>query len=185
LLAGTGTGADGKPNFDLDKKLTRLESLALVIRLMGLEEESRAYTGTNTFNDVPEWGDRYAAFGYQAGITAGINSEHTLFAPDRQVTFQEFTAFLLRVLGYTEANGDFKYEYAIRKADEIKLFDPYELNRISTDNFLRQNAVFEMVDLLMTKAKGSEELQIDLLAKKGTFSKEDAKSFVDNAKLME
>jgi uncharacterized protein YegL len=185
LLAGTGTGADGKPNFDLDKKLTRLESLALVIRLMGLEEESRAYTGTNTFNDVPEWGDRYAAFGYQAGITAGINSEHTLFAPDRQVTFQEFTAFLLRVLGYTEANGDFKYEYAIRKADEIKLFDPYELNRISTDNFLRQNAVFEMVDLLMTKAKGSEELQIDLLAKKGTFSKEDAKWFVDSAKLME
>ncbi|MDR1642677.1 MAG: VWA domain-containing protein [Clostridiales bacterium] len=185
LFAGTGTGADGKPIFDLDKKLTRLESLALVIRLMGLEKEAQAFTGENTFIDVPEWGDRYAAFGYSTGITAGINSEHTLFASDRQVTFQEFTAFLLRVLGYTEANGDFAYEFAIRKADEIKLFTPYELKRISSDNFLRDNAVLEMVDMLETSPKGSANLQIDVLAEKGVFTKAAAKQFLDNMKRLE
>jgi hypothetical protein len=60
------------------------------------------------------WGDRYAAYAFNAGITTGVNNEHTLFASDRSVTFQEFTALLLRVLGYSEAKGDFIYEQAIQ-----------------------------------------------------------------------
>jgi hypothetical protein len=182
LFVGTGTDASGKPTYELDKKLTRLEALALVIRLMGLENESKAYTGTNTFTDVPSWGDRYAAYGYNAGITAGINSEHTLFAPDRQVTFQEFTAFLLRALGYTEASGDFKYEKSIQKASDVGLFSPYELSRISTDNFLRGNAVLEMADALETKSKGGDALLLYKLADKNVFSKADADWFAANIK---
>jgi hypothetical protein len=185
LLAGTGAGPDGKPDFDLDKKLTRLESLALVIRLMGLEKEAQEFTGANPFSDVPAWGDKYAGYGFSKGITAGINKEHTLFASDRQVTFQEFTAFLLRVLGYSEVNGDFAYEFAIRKADEIKLFTPYELREISSENFLRGNAVLEMVDMLQTNPKGSEELQIYVLAGKGAFTQEDAKEFMKSIKKLQ
>jgi hypothetical protein len=149
---------------------------------MGLEQEAREFTGENTFTDVPEWGDRYAAYGYSKGITAGTNDLHTLFAADRQVTFQEFTAFLLRVLGYTEANGDFAYEFAVRKADQIKLFTPYELKEISSGNFLRGNAVLEMVDALGASPKGSKETQIDVLAGKGVIAKDEAKQFLENIK---
>jgi hypothetical protein len=182
LFVGTGTDANGKPTYDLDKKLTRLEALTLVIRLMGQEKDALAYTGANPFTDVPAWGDRYSAYGYQVGITTGINNEHTLFAPDRQVTFQEFTAFLLRVLGYTEAIGDFKYEDTIQKATAVGLSSPYDISKISTSNFLRSNAVLQMRDALLTKSKGSDLLLLYKLADKGVFSKADADWFVENIK---
>ncbi|MDR1640437.1 MAG: VWA domain-containing protein [Clostridiales bacterium] len=183
LFVGTGTDKNGKPIYDLDKKLTRLEALAIVIRLMNLETEAQAFKGANTFTDVPAWGDRYAAYAYSIGITSGINSQHTLFAPDKQVTFQEFTAFLLRVLGYSESKGDFKYEFAVRKAETIGLFAPISRATISTDNFLRGNAVLAMVDLLQTKPNGEDELQIYKLSKKGAFVKDKADWFIKSVKL--
>ena len=102
LFVGTGTDAEGKPIFELERQPTRLEALALIIRLMGLEKDAFAFTGANRFTDVPGWGERYAAYGYHIGITVGVNDERTLFAPNRQVTAHEFTTFLLRVLGYSE-----------------------------------------------------------------------------------
>jgi M6 family metalloprotease-like protein len=182
LFVGTGTDASGKPIYELDKKLTRLEALSLVIRLMGLENESKAYTGSNTFTDVPSWGDRYAAYAYNAGITFGVNNEHTLFEPDRQVTSQEFTAFLLRVLSYAEVNGDFKYEDAVQKALTINLFSPFDISKISTDNFLRGNAVLAMADALETNVKGNDRLLLYTLSDKGVLSKEDADWFAANVK---
>ena len=182
LFVGTGTDANGKPTYELDKKLTRLEALALVIRLMGQEKEAMAYSGANPFTDVPAWGDKYAAYGYHAGITVGVNNEHTLLASERQVTFQEFTAFLLRVLGYTEASGDFRYEDAIQKASVVGMFNPYDVSKISTTNFLRGNAVLQMSDALLTKPKGGDVLLLYKLADNGIFSKENADWFVENIK---
>ena len=177
LFVGTGTDSGGKPTYELNKKLTRLEALALVIRLMGLEKDAKAYAGVNPFNDVPDWGDRYAAFGYFAGITVGVNSEHTLFASERQVTLQEFTAFLLRVLGYTEANGDFKYENAIQQGTKIGLYSPYDLTEISSGSFLRGNAVLAMAGALLTKPKGGDVELVYELAELGVFPKADADWF--------
>jgi hypothetical protein len=181
LLFGTGTDANGKPVYGLDKSLTRLEALALVIRMMGQEEEAQAFTGSSPFVDVPSWGARYAAYGYKIGITAGVDLSRGLFVPDRPVTFKEFTAFMLRVLGYSEANGDFAYENAQAKAEDIRMFSTHSLQSVNAKTFLRGNAVLELVDALLTSPKGSSSQQIVVLAEKGVFSKEDATWFVDNA----
>ncbi|MDR1640617.1 MAG: hypothetical protein LBC41_18175 [Clostridiales bacterium] len=181
LLVGTGTGADGKPDYGLDKSLTRLEALALVIRMMGLEKESQAYKGANPFVDVPAWGVNYAAYGYDIKITAGVDPSKGLFAPDRPVTFQEFTAFMLRVLGYHEANGDFAFADAQAKAEDIRMFSAHSLDEVNNGTFLRGNAVMELVDALLTSPKGSSDQQIVVLSGKGVFSKADATWFLDNA----
>jgi len=182
LFVGTGTDADGNPIFEPNRPPTRLEALALVIRLMGLQNEAMAFTGASRFNDVPAWGDRYAAFGYSIGITVGVNEEHTLFAPNRQVTAHEFTTFLLRVLGYSEADGDFIFEEAMQKASSIGFFSPFGITRISTDNFLRDHAAHAMANALLTPPQGSNEYLLYRLANQSVFSREDADWFHENVR---
>ena len=177
LFVGTGSDADGIPIFELNRPPTRLEALALVIRLMGLQSEAMSFTGNNRFTDIPTWGEQYAAFGYSIGITFGVNEERTLFAPNRQVTAHEFTAFLLRVLGYSEADGDFIFEEAMQKASVVGFFSPFGIARISTDNFLRDHAVHAMANTLLTQPKDNSEYLLYQLADQGVFSREDADWF--------
>ena len=182
LFVDMGTDEKGAPIYELDKKLTRIEALALVLRLMGLETEADAYTGACAFTDVPDWGVKYAAYAYNAGITAGVNDTHTLFAPDRQATFHEFTAFLLRVLGYTEANGDFQYDQAIQKASSVGLFSPYDITAMNTADFLRGDAVLVMSDALVTNRKDVDRTLLYMLIDKGVISKADAEWFLSVVK---
>jgi len=170
------------PQYGLDKKLTRLEALVLVIRLMGLDEVSKAYSGTNIFTDIPAWGDRYAAYAYNTGITSGVDSKNNLFAPDKPVALQEFTALLLRVLEYKETNGDFNFEQAIQKGIDAGLFNLFGITAFSSDEFLRGHAVLEIANALKTKPKGKETLLIYRLTDYGLFSRSDAGWFVDNIK---
>ena len=182
LFVGTGLNSDGTPAFELSRPLTRLEALTIVVRLMGLEKEAAAYTGENPFTDVPSWGDRIAAFAYSEGITAGVNNEHTLFAPDRLVTYQEFTAFLLRVLGYSEKNNDFKYDQALNKAIEISLYGMRESPIINSGlNYLRADAVIAMTDALLTNMKGSNIKLLDKLVNDGLLNRDAADDYVTEA----
>jgi len=180
LFVGTGIDSDGNPVFELDRQLTRLEALALVIRLMGMQNEAMAFMGNNRFTDVPAWGSRYAAFGYHMGITVGVNDERTLFAPDRHVSAHEFTTFLLRVLGYSEADGDFNFEEAMQKASDIGFFSPFGMARISANSFLRDHAVHAMANALLTSPKDSNEYILYLLAEQDVFSRVDAEWFIEN-----
>ena len=175
LLYGNGINANGNPTFALEQELTRLEALAIVVRLTGNEKAAFAYTGQNPFTDVPQWGDRYAAYAYNAGVTAGISA--TLFAPNRSVTHQEFTAFLLRVLNYTEKNGDFRFENAIQKAVSIGLYTSKEATAKSP--YLRGDAVLAMTEALFTKPKGSVKTLLDTLADSGAVMKENAAVFIN------
>jgi hypothetical protein len=171
LFVGTGTDSNGQPIFELDRPLTRMEALALIIRLLGLEKTALAYTGVNTFTDVPEWGDRIAAYAYQAGITVGINDEHTLFAPDQIVTYQEFTAFLLRVINYYEKNSDFLYENALQKAVDIGLCSAAEQNSVkAAGQYLRADAIISLIDVLFTTMKQTNTTLIDDLAAKNVIT---------------
>jgi hypothetical protein len=149
---------------------------------MGHQNEAIAFTGENRFADVPAWGDRYAAYGYSIGITVGVNEERTMFAPNRQVTAHEFTTFLLRVLGYSEADGDFIFEEAMQKASIIGFFSPFGIARVSSDNFLRDHAVHAMANALLTPPRGSNEYLLYRLAGQGVFSREDADWFRESVR---
>jgi len=178
LFRGIGVDANGNPIFALDQPLTRLQALILTIRLLGLEEEALAYEGNNPFTDVTY--DRqvpYVAFGFSMGITRGISD--TLFGPNRLVTNQEFTTFLLRSLGYSEDDDDFTFETALDKALEIELFTEAVLEQLEEGTFLRGDAVVAMVNALLTLIKDSEDtLLLHTLVDAGVIFAGDAYAFI-------
>jgi hypothetical protein len=175
LFVGTGTDEAGKPTFELDKDVSRLQALAIVLRLMGLEEKALAFQGSNPFVDVPDWGDRYAAYASSIGLTVGIDDARTLFAPERKATYQEFTAFMLRILQYFEANGDFSYERSIEAGARAGLYPDGAPN--GKAEVLRGSAVETMVNSLFAKIKATDRRLIDKLILDGALSKEAAQSF--------
>ena len=130
------------------------------------------------YSDVPEWAWKYAAYAYNNGITTGVNAEGTLYGSNRPVTCQEFTAFLLRALGYNEKDGDFIYAGTLVKAIEVGLYDKNRLETLSGGYFLRGYAVASMVDALLTNLKSANERKlIDSLTEKKLFSKLEAQAF--------
>jgi uncharacterized repeat protein (TIGR02543 family) len=180
LFVGTETTAEGIPTFELRRPLTRLEALTLVVRLLGLEKTAGSYQGDNTFTDVPAWGDRITAYAYSIGITVGINDAHTLFAPNKTVTYQEFTAFLLRVLEYYEKNGDFEYSQALQKAMDIGMYSSAEAQSINNQaEYLRADAVIAITDVLLANIHNNENRLIEKLVLQGVITKDGASSFIE------
>lgn len=98
LLQGNENG------LDLLKPLTRAEAVTLLIRAMGLEEQTSNYT-VSQFADIASdnWASPYAALAKEEGITNGISD--TEFAPDDPVTADQFATFALRAAG--ESNFDY------------------------------------------------------------------------------
>jgi hypothetical protein len=179
LLAGVGTDAQGNIDYALASPLTRMQAITLVIRLMGLEQQADAYAGDNPFTDVPDWGSPIAAYAYSEGITAGVNSGHTLFDPDSPVTYREFTAFLLRVLGYSENNGDFTFDQTLSKAVNISLYTPSEETLTGDVTvYTRADAVISMVNALLTDQNGTGGRLIDKLVSDGVIRRDAADTFV-------
>jgi len=177
LLVGTGVDATGAPTFGLNQPLNRMEALTLVVRLMGLEERALAYTGPNPFGDTPDWGSRIAAFAYNEGITAGTGNG--LFEPERIVTYQEFTAFLLRVLGYSEADGDFLFEQALSKAVNVGLYSESQRNiQEGPGQYLRSDAVLNMVNALLTNTRDANTNLLDTLVSNNVIERQLAIRFI-------
>ena len=81
---------------------TRAEALVTIIQAIGKEDEALLETAQHPFTDIPEWADRYAAYAYQNGIIAGVGDH--LFASDRAVTAEEYTAMLERAKGLAGTN---------------------------------------------------------------------------------
>ena len=98
LLQGNENG------LDLLKPLTRAEAVTLLIRAMGLEDQTSNYT-VSQFADIASdnWASPYAALAKEEGITNGISD--TEFAPDDLVTADQFATFALRAAG--ESNFDY------------------------------------------------------------------------------
>jgi hypothetical protein len=182
MFFGTGDDIEGNPAYELERPLTRLEALAIVMRLMGLEDEAQQYTGANTFRDVPEWGERISAYAYSLGITQGVNDAHTLFDPERIVTYREFTAFLLRVLGYFEKNGDFEYDKTIEKSVDVGLYTRPEMMKLGPETghnqYTRGSAVISMVDALLTAIKDENSLLIQKLIADNAIEDSAAEAFI-------
>jgi subtilisin family serine protease len=185
LVAGVGKDEEGNPAYELDRPLARIEAVSLILRLMGVEDEASRYTGPNPFQDVPEWADRYAAYAHEIGLAAGINDEHTILEATREIDFKEFTAMLLRALGYTEAKGSFDFNSALEKSVELDLYTGYEMNAMKVSAaFLRSEAFIASTDALTFYQPEDNRLFIYSLVEKGAISMDEANTFVYNASIM-
>ena len=120
LFAGTGTDADGKPTYELDRTATRLEGIIMLLRLLGEIDDAKAYEGTSPFTDVPDWAKKYVDYAYYKKYTSGVSA--TEFGSDNELLGKAYLTFVLRALGYSDKGGaDFTYNDALTKAAEVGL----------------------------------------------------------------
>lgn len=164
VFKGTSTG--DYTDYELDRGAKRVEALVMLIRLLGEEADAVACQSSHHFVDVPmgHWAYSYVAYAYEKGYTAGVSA--TEFSPNAEVNLKAFVTFLLRALGYNDANGDFDYGYAIEKAEELGLLinGTYENGN---DICLRDDCAYLSARAFNTKKKNSDKLLAEDLISKG------------------
>ena len=163
LFRGTDLG------YELDRALNRAEALTLVVRMVGAEEEALAGGYAHPYTDVPAWASPYVAYAHTMGITKGVSD--TLFGAADPVTDSQFLTFILRVLGYQDANdgsGDFTWKTPYTLAANLGLVASGEANT----GFVRGSAVEIMWAALQTPTKGQETTLADTLVERGAFTQE-------------
>lgn len=164
LFRGTDNG------YQLEKTFTRAEGAAMLVRLLGKEQEAlqKVYTSC-AFEDVQEhWAKQYVLYCFEHGITKGTGGN--TYSPDNNMSGEEFVSLVLRSLGYTNVNPD----NADIAASEFSLAESKKVKEIFTGDFVRDKMVFVAYRALLVKDTSGVAL-IDSLAEKGAVSKETAK----------
>lgn len=160
IFVGTDTG------FELDRAPTRLEGIAMLVRLLGVEDEAMAMKGTAIpFTDVPYWGSGYVAYAYKNGLTYGISK--TKFGSSNSIDAKAYLTFLLRSLGYNDVAGDFNYSNALQFSKDLGLLNTELYNTLLSNPFLRAHVAVTSYDALKFPTKGTDVPLIDKLMAEG------------------
>jgi hypothetical protein len=166
LFAGTDKG------YELDRPVSRIEALVMLIRLLGKEAEAKSTAQTHPFTDVPSWADPYVAYAYQEGLSRGVADDenagvHLYGTGD--ASSQMYITFILRALGYSDVTGDFRWDRAFEKAAEIGLIGPEEYNEAGAV-FYRDDTVKVSFSALTIELKGSETTLAESLVEANAIS---------------
>ena len=154
LFKGTGTDADGKPVFDLDRAPTRAEAVTMLVRLLGKESEAKSGSWTTPFTDVAAWAKPYVGYAYANGLTTGVGKG--LFGGGRPVTAAQYLTFVLRALGY-ESGTDFSWDTAWTLTDALGITNG-QYHAGTNNSFLRADAALVSVCALGAAAKDGKTL---------------------------
>ena len=174
-LNDMGLFQGGANGYDLDRAPTRLEASVMLVRLLGAEEEAKAIsTYTAPFTDVADWAKPYVQYLYDNGLSNGVGNGK--FGSDSLCTAQQYTTFLLRALGYSDAaGGDFTYATAMEFARNLGLVDMLNCDE---NNFLRDNLAAMSFTALATKPKSGEADLLTKLVQDGAIAKDDAEMYL-------
>ena len=163
LVGGYGKNADGSVNFALGDKLTRAQAFVLVVRFVGAEKDATTNVRNHPFTDVPAWAAPYIGYVYANGITKGVSE--TKFDPDTEVSEAAFLTIMLRVLGYNDGAGDFRWDDPYTLAQSVGIADA------KADTFNRGGAFVICYRALTATVKSGNSIAEQLIAK-GVFTKE-------------
>ena len=114
LVDSAGAAVD----YNLNNTATRAQAAQLLVRLAGAEDAAQS-AGSSGFQDVPAWAEPYVAYAARQGWVSGVSAQN--FAPDSAVTANTWCAMVLRMLGYSDADGDFTVSEAAVFAQRIGL----------------------------------------------------------------
>jgi len=107
IMSGVGI-KNGTIDFALETPLTRLESIVLATRMLGVESDVLQKNYAHPFPDVPEWGSPYVGYFWEHGMLyAGSNP---VFGPTAAVSTDDFMRFMFFALGYDEGSGGYSSE---------------------------------------------------------------------------
>lgn len=167
LFQGTSKG------YELDRAPNRAEAATMLVRLLGQEEAAKELEYTAPFTDVQDWAKPYVQYLYDNGLTNGKTA--TTFGYSDKCTAQQYATFLLRALGYSDAeDGDFTYADALKFAEEKGVADAVNCD---PENFLRDDVVAMSYTALATAPKSGEADLLTKLVKDGAVK--DAKGYDD------
>lgn len=171
LFKGTGTNADGTPNFDLDRAPTRNEAVTMLVRLLGKENEAVNGIWNIPFTDVAAWAKPYVGYAYANGLTTGTSA--TTFGGDAVISASQYITFVLRALGY-ESGTDFQWDKSWELSDSIGLTNgQYSSDQIP---FLRGDVAIISNNALATKLKNTQNTLAASLSLSAPVNPEPAKS---------
>ena len=169
LFRGVGTNADGSPDYALERVPNRAEAVAMVVRLIGMEEDARCGCWTTPFCDVPAWAEPSVGYAYENGLVFGVSD--TAFASDSPITAPEYLTLLLRALGY-KSGEDFEWDKAWELTDGIGITDGSYCG--GADEFLRGDVAKISLCALCANYKDSDKTLCSVLIANGVFTEADA-----------
>lgn len=167
LFNGKGTTASGQPDYSLGSIPTRAESVTMLVRLLGKENEATSGTWNIPFTDVPKWAVPYVGYAYANKLTTGISE--TLFSGDAPITNTQYITLVLRALGY-QSGVDFQWDRAWILSDQLKITNG---NYVIADiPFSRGDVVEISYNALKAQIKGTTQTLAEKLISEGVFSQE-------------
>ena len=155
-----GVTTESSDEYALSSPATRAQAVTLLVRLAGAEAAAKADNWISGFLDVPSWAEVAVNYASHQKWVSGITS--TRFAPDNAVTANAYCAFLLRMLGYSDQNGDFAVTDALNFARGIGLVSGNYSETLTRGDLLEITA-----NALTFPYKGSDETVIQRLIAKG------------------
>ena len=163
LFRGTNNG------YELDREPMRSEAAAMLVRLLGAEEEAMKLSYTAPFSDVADWAKPYVQYLYDKGLTKGTSE--TTFGYSMKCDAKQYATFLLRALGYVDG-VDFTYDEALTYGEKIMLCD---WANCFGEVFLRDNVVAMSFTALSLPTKSGEGNLLSKLVASGAIP--DAKNY--------
>ena len=152
-----GTGDD----YALEVPVTRAQAAVLLVRLAGAEADAANDTWISGFRDVPAWAHREISHAARLGWVKGVSANY--FQPSSPVTADAWCTMLLRILGYSDENGDFSVSDAAAFAQRIGL-----VSRSYTGTMTRGDAFETMYDALTFSYQDGSGTVISRLIGSGT-----------------
>lgn len=160
LVKGTGQ-ADA---LALDSPATRGAAVTMLVRLAGAESAAAADNWISGFRDVPA--GLQTAVNYAARQKWITGTTAITFSPGTAVTADDWCAFLLRMLGYSDKAGDFDISEAALFARHIGL------TNLTYEGDLSRGDLFEIArDALTFRYKGSTDTVISRLMDGGVVTR--------------
>jgi len=147
--------------FELDRAATRVEAGVMLVRLLGAEQEALDSHYEHPFIDVPEWASDYIGYLYHEKLTNGISSDS--FGALDNVSGVSYMTFVLRALGYNDAEGDFIWNQSFEFALKEKLIGNDDFNELSSNLFYRDHVAKLSYLALNMKLNNSNQLLVDKL----------------------
>lgn len=162
ILKGTEKG------LELEKGLTRAEGATMYARLLGVESEIEKWAKENPnynsgFKDLPNWAKQTVNYLHAKNLVKGVSS--TEYGSNSMMSVNDFTTLVLRALGYNDSSGDFQWNNAGTKTQEIGLYsdDKIQPNNVLEEDFTRGSMSYVSYNALFFKNPKTGERLIDNL----------------------
>lgn len=170
LVRGAANG------MELYRGNTRAESITMLIRLLGEEENALMAEHYHPFTDVDAWAQRYVGYAYRMGYTKGVSN--TRYGGSEMTTSIQYMTFILRSLGYSEEAGDFKYASAIDDAVRLGVIPQSTASELYSSEFRRDHVMHISYLAMSAKVKGSNRTLLSKLVANGAVDGDAANEFL-------